>query len=166
MANNMKLNAERSKITANGQMVMINGRSMHVYVEGENKTVPLLVFLSGGGTAAPVYDFKPLYALLSNDFRIAVVERIGYGYSEIADVPRDINTILSETRAALSLVNEQGPYILIPHSMSGLEALQWARLYPNEVRGIVGIDMAIPLSLYRRRRKGSVFSACRLVRSC
>jgi pimeloyl-ACP methyl ester carboxylesterase len=117
---------------------------MHVYVEGYNRTVPLLVFLSGGGTTAPVYDFKPLYSLLSDDFRIAVVEKIGYGYSEIADVSRDIDNILLETRAALSLVGESGPYILIPHSMSGLETLRWAKLYPGEVTGIIGIDMAIP----------------------
>jgi pimeloyl-ACP methyl ester carboxylesterase len=117
---------------------------MHVYTEGNNENAPLLVFLSGAGTTAPVYDFKPLYSLLSNDYRIAVVEKIGYGYSDIADVSRDIDTILSETREALRLAGENSPYILILHSMSGLEALRWAQLYPDEVVGIIGIDMAIP----------------------
>ena len=57
---------------------------------------------------------------------------------------RDIDTILSETRAALAAVGESSPYILIPHSMSGLESLRWAQIYPDEVAGIIGIDMAIP----------------------
>lgn len=52
--------------------------------------------------------------------------------------------MLSETREALSLVGEQGPYILLPHSMSGLEALRWTQLFPDEVSGIIGIDMAMP----------------------
>jgi len=122
---------------------------MHIYIEESNENAPLLVFLSGAGTAAPVYDFKPLYSLLLNEYRVAVVEKIGYGYSEIADVPRDIDTILSETRTALSLLGERGPYILLPHSMSGLEALRWTQLYPDEVKGIIGIDMAMP-SVYEQ----------------
>ena len=138
------LYAEREKIIPNGQLVEVNGYTMHVYIEGDNENAPLLVFLSGAGTSSPVNDFKPLYSLLSNEYRIAVVERIGYGYSEIADVPRDIDTILSQTRAALAAIGESSPFILIPHSMSGLESLRWAQLYPNEVAGIFGIDMAIP----------------------
>ncbi len=40
----------------------------------------------------------------------------------------------------------KGPYLLIPHSMSGLEAIYWAQNFPNEVSGIVSIDMAVPYS--------------------
>src|SRR5699024_1892052 len=38
----------------------------------------------------------------------------------------------------------EGPYILLPHSMSGIEALHWAERYPNEVNAIIGLDMAVP----------------------
>jgi pimeloyl-ACP methyl ester carboxylesterase len=60
------------------------------------------------------------------------------------ETPRDIDTVLSETRTALSLLGETGPYILFAHSVSGLEALRWAQLYPGEITAIIGIDMAIP----------------------
>ena len=135
---------EQKDIDPNGQIVKVNGHDMHVYVDGDNTTAPLLVFLSGAGTTAPVYDFKPLYSLLSDEYRIAVVEKAGYGYSEVADVARDVDTMLSETRMALSLLGEHGPYILLPHSMSGLEALRWAQLYPDEIKSIIGIDIAVP----------------------
>ena len=85
------LAAERGKIIPNGQLVEVNGHSMHVYIEGDRENAPLLVFMSGGGTSSPVYDFKPLYSLLSDDYKVAVVEKIGYGYSELTDVPRDID---------------------------------------------------------------------------
>ena len=39
---------------------------------------------------------------------------------------------------------EKGPFVLLPHSMSGLEAIYWAQKYPDEVMGIVGMDMAFP----------------------
>jgi len=141
--NRVSLSVEQGRIVPKGEMVEVNGRLMHVYIEGENEDAPLLVFLSAFGTTAPVYDFKPLYSLLSGEYRIAVVERPGYGYSEMTDAPRDIDTVLSETREALSLVGETGPYVLLPHSISGPEAIRWAQKYPEEVLGIIGLDMGI-----------------------
>lgn len=38
----------------------------------------------------------------------------------------------------------EGPYVLCPHSMSGIEALYWAQKYPDEIEAIVGLDMAVP----------------------
>jgi len=35
--------------------------------------------------------------------------------------------MLEETRRALELSGEKGPYVLLPHSMSGLEAIYWAQ---------------------------------------
>jgi pimeloyl-ACP methyl ester carboxylesterase len=36
----------------------------------------------------------------------------------------------------------EGPFILCPHSLSGLEATLWAQKYPEEVEAIVGLDMS------------------------
>ena len=142
--NQVRVSLEKKKLVPPGRLFSVNGHSMHVYLEGERKDAPLLVFLSGAATAAPVYDFKPLYSLLSKDYRIAVVERAGYGYSEIAGTPRDIDCILAETREALRLSGETAPYILIPHSLSGLEAIRWAQMYPDEIKGIIALDIAVP----------------------
>src|SRR5690625_4133819 len=100
--------------------------------------------MSGGGTSSPVLDFKSLYSLLSDKYRIAVVEKAGYGFSEVTDSDRDIDTILAETREALIESGVEGPYILFPHSMSGIEALKWAQSYPDEIKAIIGLDMAVP----------------------
>ena len=127
-----------------GQSVEVNGHDMHLYIEGEGQ--PTIVFMSGGGTSSPVLDFKSLYSLLSDEYRIAVVEKIGYGFSEVADVERDIDTILFETREALIKSGINGPYILMSHSMSGIEALYWAQIYPDEVVAIIGLDMSVPKS--------------------
>lgn len=139
-----KLYKEEDIFVPNGQMVEVNGHSMHIYTEGEGDIS--LVFMSGGGTSSPVLDFKSLYSLLSDKYKIVVVEKKGYGFSEVADVDRDIDTILSETREALSKAEIKGQYILMPHSMSGIEALYWAQMYPDEVKAIIGLDMAVPES--------------------
>ena len=133
---------ERKLLTPLGKLVEVNGHNMSVYTEGEGDKT--LVFLSGGGTCSPILDFKSLYSLLSNEYKIVVVEKFGYGFSDVLDEQRDIDTMLSETRMALEKAGIEGPYVLCPHSMSGLEALYWAQKYPEEVEAIIGLDMAVP----------------------
>lgn len=133
---------EAKRLIPPGQMVTVYGQNLHVYTEGDGKET--LVFLSGGGTNSPMLDFKPLYSLLRDTYQIAVVEKAGYGFSDVTDSSRDIDTILSETREALKQSGMNGPYILVPHSMSGLEALYWAKQFPEEVKAIIGLDMAVP----------------------
>ena len=135
----------KSKIKCNGELVTINGHKIHIYIQGK-KHAPAIVFMSGHCTVAPVYDFKVLYEKLLHDFRVIVIEKYGYGYSDICESPCDIDTLVSIQRQALAIVQETGPYILAPHSMSGLEAIRWKQKFPDEVCAIVGIDMATPLS--------------------
>lgn len=133
---------EKDLLTPLGELVEVNGNNMSVYTEGNGDKT--LVFMSGGGTCSPILDFKSLYSLLNNEYKIAVVEKFGYGFSDVVDEARDIDTMLSETRMALKKADVEGPYVLCPHSMSGLEALYWAQKYPEEVEAIVGLDMAVP----------------------
>ncbi|HZK23970.1 MAG TPA: alpha/beta hydrolase [Oscillospiraceae bacterium] len=137
---------EAKKIVPNGMLVEVDGHNIHIYAEGEKRNRPTLVFMSGSATVAPVYDFKSLYSMLSAEYRIVVVEKAGYGYAEICEVERDIDTMLNEVRQGLTLAGESGPYVLFPHSMSGLEAVYWAQQYPEEVKAIIGLDMAVPES--------------------
>ena len=132
-------------IKCNGEFVTINGHKIHIYIQG-NKNAPAIVFMSGHCTVAPVYDFKVLYEKLLHNFRVIVIEKYGSGYSDICESPCDIDTLVSIQRQALALAQETGPYILAPHSMSGLEAIRWKQKFPEEVSGIIGIDMATPLS--------------------
>lgn len=129
----------------NGKLVEVNGHKIHIFAQGD-KNAPAMVFMSGHCTAAPVYDFKVLYEKLLPEFRVIVIEKFGYGYSDIYSSPCDIDSLVSVQRQALAAAGEGGPYILSPHSISGLEAIRWKQKFPNEVRAIIGIDMATPLS--------------------
>lgn len=143
----MKLKKEDALFVTNGTMVNVNGHNLNVYVSGNPESKYTLVFMSGAGTCSPTLDFKSLYSLYEADYQIAVVEKAGYGFSEISDADRDIDTMLAETREALEkagVANKE--YILFPHSMSGIEALYWANKYPDEIKGIVGLDPAVPES--------------------
>ncbi|BDR52906.1 hypothetical protein KIM372_08130 [Bombiscardovia nodaiensis] len=95
-----------------------------------------------------------------------VVEKSGYGLSDWSRDSRDVDTMLTESRAALKAAGLSGPYVLLPHSMSGLEALRWAQKYPDEVAGIVGLDMATPLAYKTRNLVPPAFVTALLGRLC
>lgn len=141
-----KLRQEGEIYTPLGNMVEVSGSQMHVFSAGDAQQTRL-VFLAGHGTSSPTMDFKPLWDQLRGEYRISVVERPGYGWSAHTDKPRDIDTLLEETREALRLSGETPPYVLLPHSMSGLEALYWAKKYPHEVSAIIGLDTCTPESI-------------------
>ena len=79
-----------------------------------------------------------------DDYKIVVIEKLGYGFSDVVDEDRNIDNILNESREALSKMGIKGPYILCPHSMSGIEAIYWAQQYPEEIKAIIGLDMSVP----------------------
>lgn len=137
----MMENALKSK----GELVTINNHKIHIYRQG-NINHPKLVFMAGSATVAPVYDFKVLYEKLVHNFRIIVVEKFGYGYSDIFDADSDIDALVSLQKEALDIIGETGPYILVPHSMSGLEAIRWRQKYPDDIKAIIGLDMSTPLT--------------------
>lgn len=140
----LALQREKASLKPMGQMVSVNGHEMSVFVKGEGSQT--LVFLSGAGTASPILDFKDLYDGLSKQYRIVVVERAGYGYSEDTSESRDVSEVLSETRQALAKAHVSGPYIILSHSMASLETLLWQEKYPSEVKAIIGLDWALPES--------------------
>ena len=123
-----------------GQLVDIDGHNMSIYTEGKGEHT--IVFMSGWDTVSPILDFKPLYSRLSDDYRCVVIEKFGYGFSDIVDGERDFDTILRQDREALKKAGIEAPYVLCPHSLSGFEATLWAQKYPDEVEAIVGLDMS------------------------
>ena len=148
-----------------GQLVGVDGHNMSIYTEGEGEHT--IVFLSGHGAASPILDFKPLFSRLSDDYKIVVVEKFGYGFSDLVDGKRDIDTILRQDREALEKCGIEAPYVLCPHSFSGYEATRWAQEYPNEVEAIVGLDMCTPhctdVNKLKEKQAGNAF-LCGFVR--
>lgn len=156
----LALQREKASLNPMGQMVSVNGHDMSVFVKGNGPQN--LVFLSGAGTASPILDFKDLYDGLSKQYKIVVVERAGYGYSEDTSKSRDVSEVLSETRQALAKAQVSGPYIILSHSMASLETLLWQEKYPSEIKAIIGLDWALPESYSQLRMHSQILRMARL----
>ena len=140
----LSLQKESKLLMPIGKKVIVNGHQMNVYIKGEGSET--IVFLSGAGIASPILDFKNLSDSLSKKYKVVVVERAGYGFSQDSDRSRDVMEVLSETRQALAQAHVSGPYVIISHSMASLESLAWQEKYPDEVKALVGLDWALPAS--------------------
>ena len=84
----ISLEKEQASLTPVGQQVLVNGHQMNVYVEGDGPET--IVFLSGAGIASPILDFKDVSDSLSKKYKVVIVERAGYGYSDDSNQSRDV----------------------------------------------------------------------------
>lgn len=141
ITHNILKSIEKSKYKI-GQTITVDGKKMQAYVTGQgDKTI---VLLSGLGTASPIIDFMPLSDRLSEDYKVVILEGFGYGFSDTTKEARSNENIVNEIRTALKELQIGGPYILMPHSISGIYSLYYAMNYPNEVEAIIGIDESVP----------------------
>ncbi|NGZ76337.1 alpha/beta fold hydrolase [Saccharibacillus alkalitolerans] len=139
--------SDREAYVAPGQRVEVDGRMMHVYHEekpGKAADEGTVVLISGWGTANPYADFSPVYPLLRDKASFAVVDRFGYGYSDVTDEKRKIDRMAEELHEGLKKAGVRPPYVLTAHSLGSLEAIRFAQRYPDEVKGIVMIDSGSP----------------------
>jgi pimeloyl-ACP methyl ester carboxylesterase len=125
-----------------GIKVEVNGEKLNVYSEGSGDIT--IVFMAGNGITCPVLEYKPVYRRMSKNYRIAVIEKAGYGFSDRAKTPRTIENLITEDREALLKAGIEPPYVLAAHSYSGFEAVYWANTYPDEVKAVLSMDMGIP----------------------
>ena len=121
-----------------GKMVEIDGDMMHVYQTGKGEET--IVLLPGLGVELPSADFGPLMRVLSEDYRVVVVEHLGTGFSNQTEKPRTSDNYVNEMRAALKQAGIEPPYILMPHSISGIYSEYYASKYPEEISGLILLD--------------------------
>lgn len=122
--------------------VEVDGHSMNVNIQGEGERA--VVLLQGRGTTAPALDFQPLTdELIKQGFKVIVPEFFGSGLSDMTDKPRTPEQIVNEVHEALSKLGIT-TYDLAGHSLAGIQALEFANSYPNEVQSFTGIDTATP----------------------
>lgn len=129
---------ELQSVQPYGKMVEVHGQNMHVYAMGSGAQT--VVLLPGFGVSLPSADFGPLMRELAKEYTVVCVEYFGVGFSEQTDSPRTNENITEEIRTALNLAGFSAPYILIPHSASGVYSEYYAAKYPEEVSAILMID--------------------------
>ena len=143
-------------------IVLVNGTGLNVYSEGRGTNT--IVFMAGNGVTCPVLEYKPIYRRMSDKYRVAVIEKAGYGFSDSAKTPRTVENLVFEDREALRKAGIEPPYVLAAHSYSGFEAVYWANTYPEEVKAVLSMDMGIPTMAVLQANEVSEEKRCGMVK--
>ena len=134
-------------------------KMMNIYTVGEGpKTI---VILAGFGSQSPIIQYKALADGLKDEYKVAIVEYYGYGYSmSMKKDPRTNENIVNEVKKALEVYGVTGPYVLMPHSHSHIYAMHFQKTYPELVQGIVSIDGLVPTEIndtyYKTKQKDDI----------
>lgn len=124
------------------KLVEVNSKNMNVYSIGEGEKT--IVILSGFGIQSPVLEYKALAQKLSENYKVVILEYFGYGFSSKIDEERTNEKIVEEVRQGLINSGINGPYTLMPHSISNLYAMKYSKMYPEEVQAIISLDGLFP----------------------
>ncbi len=108
----------------------------------EGVGTPSVIFVSGfeGGmeTWAGIIDSVARYT------SVYTYDRAGYGRSNLKDAPHSFAEVAQQLHTNLVARVIKPPYILVGHSGGALFINMFARLYPEEVKGVLMIDPTHP----------------------
>ena len=77
---------------------------------------------------------------IEEDNQLIFIDRAGYGFSEDTKTDRTVEQIVEDYRTVLKNMGEEGPYILLAHSISGLYVSYWQNKYPDEIESVIIMD--------------------------
>ncbi|HEY3813439.1 MAG TPA: alpha/beta fold hydrolase [Caulobacteraceae bacterium] len=126
-----------------GELVDIGGRNIRVLCQGPRSDKPLVLFEAGMFGSAASWDAVQT-RLAAIGMRSCAYDRAGIGFSDPGPMPRDATAINADFEAWLKAKGETGPFILVAHSLGGLEMRMFAVRHPDEVRGLVMVDTTSP----------------------
>lgn len=119
-----------------GRRVDIGGRRINLHCSGDGATT--VVLMAGLSSWSPVwYKTQPE---ISKRSRVCAFDRASYGFSDPAPRPQTLSDVPDDLHAALKAAKLPGPYLIVGHSLGGLEARLFAERWPREVAGMVLVD--------------------------
>ncbi len=123
-----------------GIFVEVNGLRMHLVCMGQGS--PTVVLESGlSNSWLDWYKVQPEVARLT---RVCAYDRAGVGWSDPSPGPRTSRVFAEELHTLLHNAGVAPPFVLVGHSMGGLDVRMYASLYRAEVAGMVLVESSHP----------------------
>ena len=117
-------------------LIDIGGRHINLNCSGAGR--PTVILMAGLFSWSVVwYKVQPAIAQKA---RVCAFDRAGYGFSDAASRPQIISEVVEDLHKALLAGSIPGPYVLVGHSLGGVEARVYAQRWPAQVAGMVLVD--------------------------
>ncbi len=118
------------------QFVSINNKKMEI-VDLGNKGAPIVI-LTGMGCS--FYEWYEVTKYLAISNRVIMFHRPGLGLSEIGSEIRNTKAVVNELNTLLQELSIFEPIFLVGHSYGGLCVQHYAKVFPENVAGMVLVD--------------------------
>jgi len=117
---------------------LADGRAINLYCLGHG--VPTVVLDAGWGDSAVVW--RKVHSSLAKHSQVCAFDRAGYGFSDPGPLPRDAEHIAKDMKGMFGAAGLKPPYVLVGHSLGGLNVRYYADLHPQEIAGMVLVEPA------------------------
>jgi pimeloyl-ACP methyl ester carboxylesterase len=148
--------AAASPLKMRGEMIDIGGgRRMHLICEGPKGSGPTVLFEAGA------FGFSADWGVVqerstARGWRTCSYDRAGLGLSDPGPEPRDGLAVVGDLEKLLVAAHEDGPFVLVGHSMAGLYIWMFANRNPEKIKALVFVDATTPQVTESARGRGFV----------
>ena len=111
-------------------------RRLNIYCTGNGS--PTVIFDSGLGDRDRVWGL--VQPAIAAETRACSYDRAGLGFSDPSPKPRTSTNIVDDLHRLLQAAHIKPPYVLVGHSLGGMNIKLYAETYPWEVVGMVFVD--------------------------
>lgn len=129
---------DRDRMPQVGRSVDIGGRSLNIYCSGEGS--PAVILDTGAGD--PGYAWSHIQPEIATFTRACWFDRAGEGWSDPGPFPRTSAATARDLHDLLKRAGVPPPFVLVGHSLGGLNVRVYNGLYPSDVAGMVLVESA------------------------
>lgn len=127
-----------------------SGGKLQYHISGSGE-LPIVLINGGSG---PIEGWMNILPAITQSAPVFAYNRLGVAGSGKPKEPQDGRTIVETLREALQVAGFKPPYLLVGHSLGGLYANLFARMYPREAAGVVFLEASHPKDLILNEYQG------------
>jgi pimeloyl-ACP methyl ester carboxylesterase len=124
-----------------GRLIDIGGRHMQIDCRGSG--APTVVFEAGLDTMGSL-SWSAVHDAVAATTRACAYSRAGVMWSEPRAGKFEPDDVAHDLHALLLADGERGPFVMVGHSLGGPYIMNFTRLYPQDVAGLVFVDASHP----------------------
>ncbi|WP_263416055.1 alpha/beta fold hydrolase [Terriglobus albidus] len=135
------LMAASTMVLGEQKMISVGDRRISIYCDGKAGTLPTVILVPAGGRTAK--DWSKVQPAVASFTRVCSYDHANFGASDKAPVPlQSVEDVVDDLHAWLQASGEQGPFVLVSHSNSGIYVRRFETRYRQDVAGLVFLDSA------------------------
>lgn len=133
---------DQVRSTAPGKFIDLEHGRVHYVLGGPEKS-EVIIFIHGGGVTGMEVWRRNLPYFVHKGYRVLAYDLYGRGFTDRPQIEHAPEVFLSQLTALIDSLDLQPPFHLVSMSMGSIVALDYAKLFPENVAKLVIIDPAI-----------------------